>query len=412
MVRFLLLTQFFPPEVGAAQVRLFEVAQALQRAGYPVGVVTAMPNYPRGRVFPGYERAVLAREEIAGIPVIRTWIYPAHGRNLLRRLINFGSFSLTSFFGCLLAQRPDYLLVESPPLFLGVTAYLYGRIFRVPYIINVSDLWSESASALGMLANRHILNVSNQLECFVYNRAHRVNVVTEGLAERLTTHKSVPRTKILWLPNGVNLVKFRPQMPAHDLARALHLCDAPVFSFVGTHGQTQGMQIILEAAQRVGTSARFLLVGDGSEKPGLVSRARALGLDNVTFLDSQPADDVPRLMALSRAALITLRAGEMFRSIRPAKMFPAMGCGTPIIYSGDGEGAAIVRHADCGLTVPPGDAEALAQAVRELAADPERARQLGANGRALAEREYGWDAIVGRWLADLGVVEPSEPSAS
>jgi glycosyltransferase involved in cell wall biosynthesis len=363
-----------------------------------------MPNYPRGRVFPGYDRALLAREEIAGLPVIRTWIYPAHGRNVLKRLANYGSFSLTSFVGCLLAQRPDYLLVESPPLFLGLTADLYSRLFRVPYILNVSDLWSEAASELGMLANKRILHLNTRLESFLYRRAHRINVVTEGLAERLITYKAVPRGKILWLPNGVNTETFRPHVPADNLARALRLShDAPVFTFVGTHGQTQGMQVILEAAQRVGPSARFLLVGDGSEKPGLVERARALGLQNVTFLDPQPPAEVPRLMSLSRAALVTLRAGEMFRSVRPAKMFPAMGCGTPIIYSGDGEGAAIVRQADCGLTVPPGDAEALAQAVRELATDGERARRLGANGRRLAEQAYSWDTIVGHWLAELGV---------
>jgi colanic acid biosynthesis glycosyl transferase WcaI len=402
MARFLLLTQFFSPEVGAAQVRLLEVAQALRRAGHTVAVVTAMPNYPHGRVFPGYERSVFARAEIAGIPVIRTWVYPAHGRNVLKRLTSFCSFSVTSFFGCLMARRPDYLLVESPPLFLGLTAFLYSRLFRVPFILNVSDLWSEAAKELGLVANQRILGLSDLLERFVYRRAYRINVVTLGLAERLATHKSVPRSKLLWLPNGVNLDTYRPGTDGHELVGRLGLGHAPVFSCVGTHGQTQGMQIILDAAQRVGSSARFLLVGDGSEKPGMVSRARAMGLDNVTFLDPQPPDEVPRLMNLSRAALVTIRSGDMFRGVRPARMFPALGCGTPIIYSGEGEGAAIVQQADCGLVVPPGDADAIAQAVRELVADPERARRLGANGRALAEREYGWDAIVGRWLADLG----------
>jgi glycosyltransferase involved in cell wall biosynthesis len=161
------------------------------------------------------------------------------------------------------------------------------------------------------------------------------------------------------------------------------------------------MEVILDAAQRVGAAARVLLVGDGSEKPRLMQQARALGLENVTFLDAQPVDEVPRLLALSRAAVISVAPAEVLRTARPAQMFPAMGCGKPIILSGAGEAAAMVRHAECGIVVPPGDPDALAGAVRELASDPERAQRLGANGRAFVEREFGWHRLVADWLDAL-----------
>jgi colanic acid biosynthesis glycosyl transferase WcaI len=397
MASFLFLTQYFAPEVGAAPIRLLEVASALRARGHAVTVVTAMPSHPRGRVFDAYRRKLYMRERVSGVPVVRTWVYAASGKSVAPRLLNYASFMISSWLGCLSTQVPDFVFVESPPLFLGITAYLYARLRRVPYILNVSDLWPDSARALGVLDNDRLFKLNEQLEAFLYRHAFRINVVTQPIADILVGKKAVPHHKILSLPNGVNLSRF-------DSAPEHRECDGPpLFSYVGTHGQVQDLDVILDAAHIVRDEARFLLVGDGSDKARLVDRARTLGLRNVTFCDSRPFEEVPGILAASRAALVTVRSGDVFRTVRPAKLFPAMASATPVIYAGDDEGSVLVEQSGCGVAVAPGDGHAMAMAVRRLAADPELARRLGAKGRAAVERDYNWDVIVDRWLSDLGV---------
>src|SRR5215204_2775194 len=302
MASFLFLTQYFAPEVGAAPIRLLEVASALRARGHLVSVVTAMPSHPRGRVFDGYRRKLYMRERMSGVPVVRTWVYAASGKSVAPRLLNYASFTLSSWLGCLSTQVPDFVFVESPPLFLGITAYVYARLRRVPYILNVSDLWPDSARALGVLNNDRLFRLNEQLEAFLYRHAFRINVVTQPIADILVGKKAVPRHKFLSLPNGVNLSRFDPAPEPRE-------CDAPpLFSYVGTHGQVQDLDVILDAAHIVRDEARFLLIGEGSDKARLVDRARTLGLSNVTFCASRPFEEVPRILAASRAALVTVRS--------------------------------------------------------------------------------------------------------
>ena len=401
MSRFLLLAQYFPPEVGAAQVRLFEIARYLKSRGHEVVVLTAMPNYPGGTILPAYQRKLWLREEMDGIPVLRTCVWPARGRNPLLRIVNYTSFCASSFVASLFMRGFDYVFVESPPILLAFVAWCNGWLYGARIILNVADIWSESVALLVGGDNALVIWTNRALERCAYRLAYRINAVTDGVAASIVRVEPSAAEKLLHLPNGVNLELFgRPAGRRADVPQLLDV-DVPVFSFIGTHGRLHGLDVILDAAAQLKKEARFLFVGDGSEKSRLVHRARALGLDNVTFIDSRPVHEVPALLELSRAALVPLSGDAASRTVRPAKMFSAMAAGKAIIYSGDGEGAALVETAQCGLVVPPGNADALADAIRQLASDPARARRLGLNGRRLAEREYGWESIVDRWLSDL-----------
>ena len=408
MASFLLLTQYFPPEIGAAPVRLAQLAATLRNHGHSVTVVTALPNYPAGRVLPGYRKKLFVRETLNGQPVIRTWVYARGQTGTLARLATYGSFVVSSILGCLRAPRPDLLIVESPPIFLGLTAWFIHALTGRPYIVNVSDPWLEFAREMGFIRSQKLYAMFEYLERFVYRHALRVNAVTQAIRSLLIQQKHVPEDKVLWLPNGVDLESFVPSEPDVHLRNELGLSDRPTFVYAGSHQVSHGLEVVLEAAALLDSSIQLVFVGDGTDKQRLVSHARQRGLTNVRFLDPRPVSEIPRILSLGRGALVVLRGEEAFSGSRPAKMLPAMACGIPLVYCGRGEGARIVSESDSGLVVPPGDARALAQALRVLATDAALARHLGRNGRRYVERGSSWHSVVGEWLASLdGVVTPA-----
>ncbi len=401
-MRFLILSQYFHPEIGAAQVRLAAMAHALQQQGHEVEVVTAMPNYPTGRIFPEYRGRWYQREQWEGMTVHRYWSYAATGAGA-KRMLNYLSFMFIALLGMRHAQKPDYVFVESPPLFLGITGYLYARRWGVPFIFNVADLWPDSVKALGFMRDGWLLRSLEALEAWIYRKAAFVNAVTEGVYELLQQEKQLPPDKVLFLPNGVDTDIFYPRPPDEALRQRLNLpTHQHLLLYAGTHGYAHGMETLLAAAQLVRElPIVFLLVGGGSEKAALQQQAQALQLDNVIFLAPRPPAEIAPLYSIATAGVSTLRGEPLFDSVRPVKILANMACGRPVIYSGRGEGAALVRQANAGPIVPPNDAQALAQAIRDLLANPAQQAEYGDNGRRYVLSHLQWSAVVSRWLQQL-----------
>ncbi|MBV9172475.1 MAG: glycosyltransferase family 4 protein [Chloroflexi bacterium] len=405
MARFLFLTQYFPPEIGAAAVRLDEITRAVCAAGHSVEVVTGMPNYPAGRILGAYRGKLIVRERDSGRRIIRTWTFASSRGGMTRRLANYASLTCSSLIGCFLASRPDYVFVESPPLFLGLTAWMFCRITGSQYIVNVSDPWLEFARDMGFIRSARLFAALERLERFIYKHALRVNAVTATIRTLLIETKGVPRERLSWLPNGVDLDRFRPLAPDPVWKERLELNGHAAFVYAGSHQRSHALDVLLDAAS-LDRDLMVVLVGDGTEKARLIESAQAHALSNVRFVEPQRIDQVPRILSVARGALVSIRGEESFDSSRPAKMFAAMACGKPIIYCGRGEGASIVSANECGVVVPPGDAQALVNAMRRMAQDPELAERAGRNGRLLVERTSAWRDIVRNWLADLEVAAP------
>jgi len=245
-MRFLLLTQYFPPEVGASQVRLGAIARALKQYGHHVEVVTALPNHPTGRILPGYRGRFYVLDNFHGIPVHRVWIYAAVGAGL-RRLMNYASFVATSLVGLLRSQRPDYVFVESPPLFLALTRSFVAARWKTGMILNVADLWPGSVEQLGVLQRGMLISLARRLERWAYHRATFVNAVTEGIRRTLTEQKGVAPEKVLFLPNGVDPEAFKPMAPDVEVMRAFGIGEKKVILYAGTLGFAHGLDVVLRA---------------------------------------------------------------------------------------------------------------------------------------------------------------------
>jgi colanic acid biosynthesis glycosyl transferase WcaI len=403
----IILTQYYPPEPGAASLRLQAMAQELARAGWTVKVVTAFPHH-LGYRDDRYRRRLTRREQDGPVSVVRTWIWVVPTGSFWRRLLNYFSFVATSLWGLRQQGRADYLLVESPPLFLGISAYLYARWRRMPYILSVSDLWPESAVALGLVQNPWLIRWAKRLEYFLYRHAYRISAVTEGIRDAIAATGVVRPHHILFAPNGVYPDRYAPRAPDPKIQERLGLGTRHVFLYPGTLGYAQGLEVILDAAEvlkaeGLAQEVAFLMVGDGPVKADLQRETDRRRLhDLVIFEELQPAERMPLYFALARAVVVPLRKHRLFQGARPSKAFPAWAAGVPVIFSGEGEMARVVEQSGAGITVPPGDGPALAMAVKRLhrLSDEETAR-LGELGRQFVEREYAWPRIMERWMRGL-----------
>jgi glycosyltransferase involved in cell wall biosynthesis len=400
-MRLLILTQYFAPETGAPPVRLLALAREFRRLGHEVEVVTALPNYPTGRILPGYRGRVRLSETRDGFPVHRTWLWAAQGAGL-GRVLNYASFTLTALLPLRRVAEPDVIFVESPPITLFLTALAYRRRFpRALLVFNIADQWIEAMRDFGVITNRRVLAGLARYARFCYARADLITAATSGIVEDLVLRQDVPAGKVLLLPNGADApaavdraagddAVVERLLDAHDLrGRRLAVC-------IGTHGYIHGMETLLDAAACLTDlpDVVLLLVGDGSEKAKLIELARARGLANVRFADPIPPAAVLPLYRRACVGLSTLRDLPIAAAARPVRAVNAMAAGVPLVYAGASEGANLVREADAGIVTPSGDGRAVAAAIRELLADPERARAMGRRGQAYVERHLTWTAIV------------------
>jgi glycosyltransferase involved in cell wall biosynthesis len=400
-LRITFLSHYFPPEVGAPQTRMFELARQLVAAGDAVTVVTAFPNYPTGVVHEGYRGRFAMEEDMDGVRVLRRWVFATPNAGFFKRLINHLSFVVTSLAALRALGPTDVIFVQSPPLFIGLAALAFSRLKRAPFVFNVSDIWPQSAIELGMLHNRLAIWMAEKLEWHLYRRACRVTVPTPGMRERLVERGLSPE-KVVLLTNGVDTHIYQPEPPDPKLANQLGLNGHKIFLYAGTHGLSQGLDVILEAAKRTtDDDVVYVLAGEGADKDALVEKVRSEGITNVHFLPNQPKSAMPGLLNLAYAAIVPLKPLDLFRDALPSKMFESMAVGQPIVASLWGEAAKLVETAGCGIVAEPGNPDALEAAVEKLAADPARAQSMGRRGRDYVVEHYDREKIAQRLRALL-----------
>jgi glycosyltransferase involved in cell wall biosynthesis len=402
----LILTQYYAPEPGAPQIRLRSMARELVRLGVSVRVLTGMPNYPVGRIFPEYRGRLGMRETVDGIPVQRVWLYPAAGRGSLKRLLNYLSFTVIVTPALLFGRRPGLVFVEAQPLTLAFPAWLLRVLRGVPYVYNTPDLQVEIAAEGRWIGIHGLIRLAAALERFLMRRALSVTTVTHAFIEHFIRNRGLPRDRMSFLPNGADIESLRPLPRDAAYAAAMGVGDRTVFTYAGTHAHYQGLEGIVEAAKLLAhrKDIVILMVGKGPVREQLIQAATAAGLENILFRDS-PFEEMARLMSITYASLVLLKNMPASRKMRLSKVIPPLACGVPVIYAGLGESADILRAEGCGVVVEPESPAKLAQAITELADQRARREQMGGRARALAERDFSWRALVADWLRQLTCIQ-------
>ncbi|SRR6266487_1003273 len=389
MKHVLFITPYYPPEKAAPAVRISETAVRLVRQGYQVTVLTTVPNYPTGIVPAEYRGQIIQQEVHDGVKVVRVWSYVSPNKGFLRRIMAQISFGcLAPILGGKAVGAPDVIIVESPPLFDAIAARMLSWLKRCPFIFIVSDLWPESAVQLGVLRNRLMIRLAEWLEWSTYRRAGLVWSVTRGIRETLIKRGLHPEHVFL-LTNGVDTVKFKP-LPQMQARAEPGWGDQFIVLYSGTHGLSQGLTTLLEAAERLRdhTDIRIVLAGDGAVKADLIIQAQKRDLKNITFLDPQPHECMPLLLASADICLVPLRKIPLFEGALPSKMYEAMACARPVVLGAEGEACRMIEEAGAGIAVEPENADALAAAILYLREHPEEAEAMGRRGRAFVKARF------------------------
>jgi glycosyltransferase involved in cell wall biosynthesis len=380
--------------MGAPQARLSELGERLVDLGWQVEVLTALPNYPTGRVFEAYDRRRPVVEQVGRLRTVRVPLFTAQ-RGFLNRIRCYLSFvQSANRHGPRLCGRPDLLFVESPPLFIGYAARHLSRRWQCPFVFNVSDLWPESAVRMGIVKPGIATWLAERLELKLYRQAAGITGQSSEIIASIARRAGAVRTAVI--TNGVDPTRFGPAF-ADDTSRKLIGDEpGPVFVYVGLLGHAQGLDQILDlAAQMPDTQpGRFVLAGDGPERERLAGRIARESIRRVRLLPAQPRDRVAPLLAACDVAVVTL--GMAIPGAVPSKIYEAMASALPILLIADGEAARRVTDAECGLTVVPRDLSGARHAFERLSASAELRRRLGAAGRRAAETTYNRDEIAVR----------------
>lgn len=413
-MRILLVTPYFPPEVGSASHLLYELGGELVRRGHHVHVATLFPRYHVRAADSRYRRRAILTETVAGMRVSRVRIPSLPRAALVARGVDQFLAAAALLAAGVRAGSVDAILQYSPPLPVGLAGLALARWHGSVWVLNVQDLFPQSAVDLGVLHSPAVIRAYQALETFLYRQASHVTVHSAGNAAHVRA-RDVPDQRVSVVANWVDTRHIRPGERLNAFRAHHGLGDRFVASFAGVLGYSQDLDVVLEAAERVRDEARilFLVVGDGVEKPRLEQKARQLGLSNVRFLPMLPRHEYPALLAASDVGLATLRR-EVRTPVVPSKIPSIMAAGRPVAAALDlaGDAPRLIAAAGAGYAVPPGDAAALAGVVRRLSAEPALAAALGANGRRYVEKTLSLEAAAAQYESLFGtLIESRAPVA-
>jgi colanic acid biosynthesis glycosyl transferase WcaI len=391
--RVLFLTPYYPPEVGAAQTRTQELALRLSSSGYEVSVLTTFPNYPTGIVPIEWRGKFFWKGTDDTVRIYRVWSYVSPGGRFWTRLLNNLTFA---FFATLIGfwwSHADVIVVESHPLFNGVAAIILSALKRAPFVLNVSDLWPESAIQVGALKNPVLIWLAEKLEQLSYRRAAIILAMSRGIWNKIRSD-GITDSKVLLFRNAVDCNFFRPRLGGLTMRAELGINpEAFIVLYAGTFGFFNDTKVILETAARFQRESdrqvQFLFVGDGSQKLKLQEFVSQNGLTNVRFIGTIPKVAMPTLLSACNCVVVARKSHDT--GTLPRKLFEAMACAKPVVLAASGEAEDLLKTAGGGICVPPEDSGPLYDAVLQLLTNPGSTEDMGRKGRQYTQEHFSHD---------------------
>ncbi len=388
-MRLLILSQYFFPEVGATQTRMYEFARHLASQGHRVTVVTEFPNHPHGRIPRRYRGRLFETERRDDFEIIRVRVWASPVKTFSRRIGFYGSYLILATLRSLFLPRPDVVLATSPPLPVGVGGYLVSRARRCRFLLDVRDLWPEAAVALGELRGPRLVSAIARVARFLYRKADQITVVTRGFQSRIGA-MGIAADKLHWLPNGTIVDLFKPGPGCPLFRRESGMEGRFLVTFAGTLGIAQGLASVLQAAElcRDDPTIGFVLIGDGPVRSQLLTQQRQSQLSNVYIKEQVPLERIVPLLNASDALLVQLRKDPVFDTFVPSKLYDCMACAKPVLLGVNGEAASILDAARAGIRFDAENPKALLEAVRTLRDNPDLCERMGRRGREYVEKNF------------------------
>jgi glycosyltransferase involved in cell wall biosynthesis len=380
-MKILLINQVFVSPDEPGHTRHYELAKYLQTHGDELIIVASDLNYQTGKKTVEH-KGLVAEQVIAGVRVLRTYIYPAIHRSYFWRIISFFSFVFSSIVAAMRINDIDLIMGTSPPIFQAFSAWFVAFIRRKPFLLEVRDLWPEFIVSMGVFKNPILIKLARMLEMFLYKRASQILVNSPAYKEYIVS-KGISEHKITFIPYGADTTMFNPAIDGNALREELNLLDKFIVLYTGALGQANDIYTILRAAYhlRQNQTIRFVLFGDGKEKPRLLAEAKKLGLSNVLFAGVRPKHEIPEIVAASDVCLAILQDIPMFRTTYPNKVFDYMAAGKPTVLVIDGVIRQVIEESQGGIYIQPGNDHLLAEKIESLSTQPDQLKQMGSHAR-------------------------------
>ena len=396
--------QYFPPEMGALASRASELAEIWAEAGQQVTVLTGFPNYPSGEVPEEYRdklRRIVFQETVNNYRVVRTWLTTLSNDKAYARILGYISFFISSLITGIFLSKSDVIIASSPPLTVGMSGWLISKIKCTPFVLEIRDLWPDSITASGASKEGSLLvRILRWMALFLYQNSDCLVVVSPAFEKELVDRHGIHPELINIIPNGVKLDSFILD-PFIPLRQELFKENDFVVSYIGNYGWAQGLQTVLEAAEKLQKSnpeIQFLFIGGGADEDRLKSSAIEKYLTNIRFIPQQPKDTIPKYIQISDVCLVPLRDAPVFETVIPSKMLEFMAGSKPIILGVRGQAQLILEEARAGISIPPQDPEALVDAIMSLYQDSDLRQGLGKNGRKYIQKNFKRELLAESYL--------------
>ena len=368
-MRILFLTDNFPPETNAPATRTYEHCLKWVKMGYEVTVITCFPNFPKGKVFEGYTNKLYQKENIDGIKVIRVWSYISENNGFVKRIIDYVSYAVTSFlFG--LFVKTDLIIATSPQFFTAISGRMLSIFKRMPWVMEVRDLWPDSIAAVGsMNKSSRSFKILKKIEHHLYLSASKIIVVTDSFKKYVIKEHQIKPEKVGVFKNGVLVSNFKKPKLNDVIAikDSLGLQNKTIISYLGTHGLAHGLKFILKSISKISNpNLHFLFIGDGAEKQNLIEYSKTLQLKNFTFLESVKKSEIPLYIDLSDYSLVNLKKSDEFKNVIPSKIFENIAMYKPILLGVEGESKKLINDYEVGVCFEPENKESFLNALFDI----------------------------------------------
>ena len=408
-MRILLIHQYFLEKGDGGGSRFNEMTKTWSSQGHSVTVLAGMVHYNTGKKQDRYKGKFTFKDNqfYDNVDVIRCHVSESYNVSFLGRLWAYFSFVFSSIYAGLFKTKGkfDIILVTSPPLFVGITAYVLSLFKRVPFVFEIRDLWPESAIDTGVLKNKHIIKFAYWFEKFIYKKSKLINVLTPAFRDKLIKDKNIPSEKIIFIPNAAdftlaerlqNDVSFNPA----EFKKELGLEKNFVITYVGAHGVANHLIQLIDAAEKLKeTNVIFQLIGAGMRKKALQEEVAKKGLNNVVFRDPVPKEEVFKYILASDMGASVLKKVDTFKTIYSNKTFDYMSCKKPILLAIDGVSRDLINDAKCGVYVEPENTNAIVKGIKEiLALSENELNQMGKSGYKYAKEYFDREILAKEYI--------------
>ena len=402
----LILTQYYPPEIGAPQNRLNSLALSLKETKHNVEILTTMPNYPKKEIFEKYRNLKYLEEKINNIKITRTWINIPNNKSKFNLLLIYFSFMFSSIIQFKIKNKKfDYIFCESPPLFLGISALYLSLRLKAKLIFNVSDLWPESAEKLGFIKNKLFLYPAYLLEWLIYKKSFLVTCQTQGILNNIK--ERYPKVDTYWFPNGIDksILNFEKNQ---QFSKNFKKDGKKLIIYGGLVGHAQGLDTILKAKNwldinhpSISDNLSILIIGDGPEKLKLEKLNKSMQTD-ISFLPSDSKSKFMSKLSNADACIIPLRNLDIFKGAIPSKIFDSLSLGIPIILGVDGEAKKLfIEEARAGIFYEPENYQDLAKVLIKVYYENSYIKKLGENGKAFILNNFDREKLNKKLIDQL-----------